>query len=207
MNLQLFQSLCYVINLFSSSITTVWLVCKYCDVPIVNPEFKAEQLDKYYKKIKHTFIHSFFGTVFLFHIVSRNFEKTPHTIHIMWYNVSLYVTLVEAAYYGYHRLVHMKYLYKTVHSTHHENRVVYPMDSMYVSVIDVMCYVSILHSPALFINMNYTEFLFCFYFYLTCGFLSHCKIMYDHHAVHHQKFKYNFCLVFPIYDHVFNTYK
>jgi len=38
------------------------------------------------------------------------------------------------------------------------------------------------------------------------GFVSHSTIAYYHHILHHKYYKYNYCLVFPIFDIIFDTY-
>ena len=51
------------------------------------------------------------------------------------------------------------------------------------------------------------EYMSILYFYITMGFVSHSSIAYKHHTLHHIYYKYNFCLVFPVFDMIFDTYR
>ena len=135
----------------------------------------------------------------------ERFDTNPHSFLQTVLNCAAYSIIAEMSYYVYHRAIHHKYLYKQIHSKHHENIVVYPLDSLYFTSIDVICYISCLHSPLLFIKMDWFEYFIAVYFYLTMGFLYHSNMCYTNHVIHHKLFKCNYCLVFPFFDIAFQT--
>ena len=74
-------------------------------------------------------------------------------------------------------------------------------------MIDIGIYIFCLHLPLVFVKMSLLEYCLGLYFYITMGFFSHSTFIYDHHTIHHKLFKCNFCLVFPLFDVVFDTHQ
>ena len=143
----------------------------------------------------------------LLYILYPFFHTFPHTFLQILGNVIFYSLVVEFFYYLYHRIIHTSPFYKMIHSIHHENIHLYPIDSLYFDMIDICSYILCLHLPILFIPLSFSEFFTGICFYVTMGYLSHSHIIYDHHRIHHKLFKWNYCLVFPIFDLLGGTYR
>lgn len=207
MFLQFVKSAFFVLSIFGSSIFTAYNLCKIKKIDFINPELikNKSKFGEYILTIGNTIFPVFTtSTLMNVYFVGR-FDTMKHSFLQTVLNCAAYSIIAEMSYYVYHRAIHHKYVYKQIHSKHHENVVVYPLDSLYFTSIDIICYVSCLHSPLLFVKMDWFEYFIAVYFYVTMGFLSHSTICYDHHVLHHKLFKCNYCLVFPFFDILFQT--
>jgi sterol desaturase/sphingolipid hydroxylase (fatty acid hydroxylase superfamily) len=61
--------------------------------------------------------------------------------------------------------------------------------------------------PFLTIPFTFQEYLLIQYFYFVIEYLSHTSAFFDHHVFHHKYYKWNYCVCFPIFDWIFQTYK
>lgn len=179
-------------------------ICKYNEVPFIHPK------NSIIKKI-NSIIPSVSMNCLLYTLVYRynsqsllllNERKTStfSIIHILEY-----IALLEFFFYFYHRLVHTKYLYKWVHSQHHVNMTVYPIDYLDVHVYEIIGIVASKSIPLYFIPLSDSECTFVYFIYIVGGFLTHSNFSVQFHSFHHKSFKYNYCCLFPIYDVVFGT--
>jgi len=134
-------------------------------------------------------------------------DKTPHSFIRSASNMAEYSLWIEFFYYAYHRAIHASHLYKWVHATHHENRTVYPIDTVHISVVDSVGLIITLVAPMWFVQVDVCEYGTIIYIYLTGAFLSHSDIIVDHHSRHHREFKCNYCFLFPVFDILCGTYK
>jgi sterol desaturase/sphingolipid hydroxylase (fatty acid hydroxylase superfamily) len=122
-------------------------------------------------------------------------------------NLFLYTMYVEFIYYFLHRIYHTRYLYRIIHKKHHETYDVYPIDAFYFSFIDTQSMFFSLGIPVYLLRMSFYEYFFVLYIYLTFAYISHSKILYDHHINHHKLMKYNYCMLIPYFDLLLKTYK
>jgi sterol desaturase/sphingolipid hydroxylase (fatty acid hydroxylase superfamily) len=122
-------------------------------------------------------------------------------------NITLYITMVELLYYGYHYWIHHSPFYKLIHAKHHESIQVYPMDTFYLEFWDMQSIVVSMSIPMFFVNLNMNEHIVTLYYYITVGYLSHSDAFYTHHETHHKYFKCNYCFTLPIVDKIFGTYR
>ena len=209
MFLQLLQSGLIVLGLFTASISTAYYICEIKKLPFMNPAYykDTEVRNKYYSQITQTMPPVFTGTTLLFNHASQYFRQDKMTAFQTGIYVLLYCVVIEIAYYLYHRMIHHKYVYKTIHSKHHENVVIYPLDSIYVGPLDIFLYITCLHIPIYLLRVDLFIYSICVYMYVSLGFISHSNILYNHHIIHHKLFRYNYCLVIPIFDIIFGTYR
>ena len=207
MFLQFFKSAFFVLSIFGSSIYTAYNLCKIKKIDFINPQLikNKSKFGEYMITIGKTIFPVFSTTTLINVYFMDRFDTNKHNLLQTLLNCAAYSIIAEMSYYVYHRAIHHKYFYKQIHSKHHENVVVYPLDSLYFTSIDVICYISCLHSPLLFVKMDWFEYFIAVYFYVTMGFLSHSTICYNHHVLHHKLFKCNYCLVFPFFDILFQT--
>ena len=209
MFLQLLPSGLIVLGLFTASISTAYYICEIKKLPFMNPAYykDTEVRNKYYSQITQTMPPVFIGTTLLFNHASQYFRQDKMTAFQTGIYLLLYCVVIEIAYYLYHRMIHHKYVYKTIHSKHHENVVIYPLDSIYVGPLDIFLYITCLHIPIYLLRVDLFIYSICVYMYVSLGFISHSNILYNHHIIHHKLFRYNYCLVIPIFDVIFATYR
>ena len=205
--MNIISSICIVSGAFSISTLTAYLICYFNKHPFFNPTITDEeryiQINEYFKNVPILILQS--GS--LMYIVSDNIiPYNQHTWFQSLYTIALYSVYIEAIYYTYHRLVH-KYGYSYIHKKHHKNVIVYPFDTFYLTGIDDFASIISIGIPVVFIKLTLLEQFIILYTYITSSYLSHSELFWSHHSIHHRFRKYNFCILFPIFDILFGTYK
>lgn len=200
-------SICIVSGAFSISTLTAYLICYFNKHPFFNPTItdkeRGIQIDEYFKNVPILILQS--GGLLYF--VSDNIVPyDQHTWFQSLYTITIYIVYIEAIYYTYHRLVH-KYGYSYIHKKHHKNVIVYPFDTFYLTGIDDFASIISIGIPIVFIKISLLEQFIILYTYITSSYLSHSELFWSHHSIHHKFRIYNFCILFPIFDVLFGTYK
>jgi len=196
-----------IVTTFSISTITSFLICSVNNYPFINPTFTNEEritrIDEYIKNVPLLI----FQSTGLMYIVSDNI--IPYGKH-NWieslYSICLYCLLIEAIYYIYHRIIH-KYYYTKVHKKHHTNIIVYPFDTFFLTDLDDLASIISIGVPIIFINISVYEQIIILYIYITTSYLSHSELYWSHHSIHHKLLNYNYCILFPIFDIIFGTYR
>lgn len=192
--------------LFMSTFTS-YATCKFYNYPFINPEYTVEKI---YNRSKTMVTNLFIitsETVFLTtNILYPRLDQQPHSLIHSSANIFLYVLCVELFYYTYHIWIHKNPLYKYIHADHHTSINVYPFDTFYINLYDYQFLILSLGVPLMIVKVNMFEHILTLYYYLTYSYLTHSKILGEHHHIHHKKFVYNFCLSIPIFDILFGTY-
>ena len=98
------------------------------------------------------------------------------------------------------------FLYKYSHKQHHQNVNVYPIDFLEFDYVDNVAQTLYINLPLYFVPMNHIDYSVIYYVYATGAFLIHSNIITNDHIIHHRMYKYNFCLLIPIFDIIFGTY-
>jgi sterol desaturase/sphingolipid hydroxylase (fatty acid hydroxylase superfamily) len=192
--------------LFMSTFTS-YVICKFYNYPFINPEYTVEKIYNRSKTmVTNIFIIST-ETVFLTtNILYPRLDERTHSLTHSTVNILLYLFYVELFYYTYHLWIHKNSLYKYVHADHHLSLDVYPFDTFYINLYDYQFLILSLGVPLIIVKVNMMEHILTLYYYLTYSYLTHSKILCDHHHIHHKRFVYNFCLSIPIFDILFGTY-
>jgi sterol desaturase/sphingolipid hydroxylase (fatty acid hydroxylase superfamily) len=158
----------------------------------------------FYKKIKLIpILFYFMNTNVLFYGFSQKyitFQSEYRILPIIEYTIGF-----EALFYIWHRISHIPILYKRLHSHHHVNYIVYPMDFIDVNWIDSFGFHICMNLPLYIIPLYSLEFLTWYFTMITSGFLLHSPVLGRHHIEHHKYFHCNYCFLFPIFDHLFQT--
>jgi sterol desaturase/sphingolipid hydroxylase (fatty acid hydroxylase superfamily) len=192
--------------LFMSTFTS-FIICKIYNYPFINPEYSVEKI---YNRSKTMVTNLFIitsETVFLTaNILYPRLDQQPHSLIHTTSNIFLYVLCVELFYYTYHIWIHKNPLYKYIHADHHLSLDVYPFDTFYINLYDYQFLILSLGVPLMIVKVNMMEHILTLYYYLTYSYLTHSKLLGEHHHIHHKKFVYNFCLSIPIFDILFGTY-
>jgi sterol desaturase/sphingolipid hydroxylase (fatty acid hydroxylase superfamily) len=196
-----------IVFTFTISTFTSFLICYVNNYSFMNPTFSNEKrmtkINEYIRNVPLLICQS----TGLMYIVSDNI--IPHGRNNLvesLYSMCLYCLIIEANYYLYHRLIH-KYFYTNVHKKHHENIIVYPFDTFYLTTLDDLASIVSIGSPIIFINITVYEQILILYLYITSSYLSHSELYWSHHSIHHKLLNYNYCILFPIFDIIFSSYK
>jgi len=197
-----------VVGTFSASTITAMLLCHYNNVHFFNPNQSNYQFYSRFKQVIVSTSSVLFYSVLVGSIFVTNFmDTTPHTILQSLANIIRYSVTVEFLYYVYHRIIHTRYFYKSIHSMHHQNIEVYPFDTFFMTRVDAIFLIGSLGAPLALLRLNLVEHILCVYIYGTAAYLEHSNILVTHHVKHHKLLFCNFCIVNPIFDILCGTYK
>jgi len=196
-----------IVFTFSISTITAFLICYANNYSFMNPTFSNEKrmtrIKEYIKNVPLLICQS----TGLMYIVSDNIIPYGRNNWVeSLYSMCLYCLIIEANYYLYHRIIH-KYFYANVHKKHHTNVIVYPFDTFYLTSLDDLASIISIGSPIIFINISVYEQIIILYIYITSSYLSHSELYWSHHSIHHKLLNYNYCILFPIFDIIFGTYR
>jgi sterol desaturase/sphingolipid hydroxylase (fatty acid hydroxylase superfamily) len=196
-----------IISTFTMSTITSFLICYTNNYSFINPTFsnekKMSRINEYISNVPLLICQS----TGLMYIVSDNIIPYGRNNWIeSLYSMCLYCLLIEANYYIYHRIIH-KYFYVNVHKQHHSNVIVYPFDTFYLTSLDDLASIISIGMPIIFINISVYEQIIILYLYITSSYLSHSELYWSHHSIHHKLLNYNYCILFPIFDIIFGTYR
>uniref|UniRef100_A0A6C0DPY3 Fatty acid hydroxylase domain-containing protein n=1 Tax=viral metagenome TaxID=1070528 RepID=A0A6C0DPY3_9ZZZZ len=187
---------------FYGGYTTI-AICHYLNKEFYHPTMTITDVDTL--KMRALPSLAFSGTLtYLYH------KKSDNVSHSWFYSsliMASYVILVELCYYVYHRTVHTKPFLKVIHENYHSKINTYPIDFLNLSFIDSFFYVACLHIPTYILPMNLNEFFIGIYFFTTLGFIMHSDIITNAYTIHHRNLNCNYCLLFPIFDKWFATYR
>jgi sterol desaturase/sphingolipid hydroxylase (fatty acid hydroxylase superfamily) len=196
-----------IVTTFSISTLTAFLICYANNYPFINPTFNnKERITRINENIKNVPLLIFQSTGLMYVMCGNIIPYGQHTWFESFYSICLYCIFIEAIYYVYHRTIH-KYYYANVHKKHHKNVIVYPFDTFFLTDLDDLASILSLGMPIIFINISVCEQIIILYLYITTSYLSHSELCWTHHSIHHKLLNYNYCILFPIFDIIFGTYK
>ena len=202
-----FFSMYIIVGTFSISTISACFICYLHNYSFLNPMLTKEeqivQLNEYVTNVPVLLVQS----TGIMYIISDNLiPYGQHTWFESSFSMVIYCLLIEAIYYAYHRVIH-KYYYVNIHKKHHSNIIVYPIDTFCLTEIDEIATIISIALPTIFIKISVIEQALILYIYITSFYLSHSNIYWNHHAIHHKLIKYNYCLLIPVFDVIFGTYK
>ncbi len=140
--------------------------------------------------------------------------------------LATHILVVEPLYYGYHRLLHTRFLYKHHHYLHHLSVVPEPNTSFTFTLAERASYTALFALPVLAAShlgalsvIGLTLYLVIFDIANAIGHLnfefpgktsgrSRWRLFFytpSFHARHHSTFIHNFSLFMPVFDHLFKT--
>ena len=205
--MNLFISFGIIASTFAISTITSFFICYANNCPFINPTFsKEERMTRINEYIRNVPLLIFQSTGLMYIVSDNILPYGKHTWFESLSSICVYCILIEANYYVYHRMIH-KYYYANVHKKHHANIIVYPFDSFYLTSLDDLASIVSIGMPIIFINLSLYEAMFIFYLYITASYLSHSELYWSHHSIHHKLLNYNYCILFPIFDIIFGTYR
>jgi len=76
-----------------------------------------------------------------------------------------------------------------------------------VTELDDLASIISIGMPIIFVNISVYEQMIILYIYITTSYLSHSELYWSHHSIHHKLLNYNYCILFPIFDVIFGTYR
>lgn len=116
--------------------------------------------------------------------------------------------------YWWHRAMHTRWLYSTMHKIHHANKAPRPFDDMLIHPVEALGYYCILYSPPFLYTMHVSSFIAYMVIMGLAGVLDHSGIMAtvpgfycaSDHDRHHSKFNVNFGFPNPWLDILHGTF-
>jgi sterol desaturase/sphingolipid hydroxylase (fatty acid hydroxylase superfamily) len=196
-----------IVSAFSISTITTFFICYANGYPFTNPTFSNEKrMTRINEYIRNIPLLIFQSTGLMYFVSDNIIPYGQHTWVESLYSMCLYCVLIEANYYIYHRIIH-KYYYVNVHKKHHMNVIVYPFDTFFLTELDDLASIVSIGVPIIFINISVYEQLIILYIYITSSYLSHSELYWSHHSIHHKFLNCNYCILFPIFDIIFGTYR
>ena len=205
--MNLFYAFSIIFGTFTASTLTAYCICAYNNYPFVNPNMKhVTRVERMIDLVKNIPLLVCYSTGLLYSMSDNILPYGHHTWIESYISIVSYFIFIEANYYIYHRFIH-KYYYVAIHKKHHENVIVYPFDTFYLTNLDDFASIISLAFPLAFIKISIVEQVFITYIYVTSSYLSHSELFWKHHSIHHKLLNYNFCILFPIFDILFGTYK
>ena len=196
-----------IVSTFSISTITSFVICYVNNYPFINPTFSNEErITRINEYIRNVPVLIFQATGLMYIVSDNIIPYGKHTWFESLYSMFLYCILIEANYYIYHRIIH-KYYYSKVHKKHHTNIIVYPFDTFFLTDLDDLASIISIGLPIIFINISVCEQMIILYVYITTSYLSHSELYWSHHSIHHKLLNYNYCILFPIFDIIFGTYR
>jgi len=204
---KLVYSTCLVFGIFISSTLTAYTICILCKQPFANPSLTNQQVWERIVDISKTLMiilsQAVIATAFLWHkILPMSAHNCIRTIT----TILLFSILIEFFYYIYHRIIH-KFFFEQIHKQHHLNQDVYPLDTFDFTLFDSLGLVISIGLPLLILEVTILEQFVVLYIYIISSYLSHSRLLYDHHHKHHYLGHCNYCIFLPIFDILFGTYK
>ncbi|RHN60529.1 putative aldehyde oxygenase (deformylating) [Medicago truncatula] len=171
-------------------------------------------------------------TALMFYILYTIF---PMAANLPWWRTDgviltaiLHAGPVEFLYYWLHRALHHHYLYSRYHSHHHSSIVTEPITAVTHPFAEMLAYFTLFLIPmltTLFMKKSSVVALYGYIFYIDfmnnmghCNFEFFPKKLFSYfpqlkyltytpsfHSLHHTKFRSNYSLFMPIYDHIYGT--
>ena len=196
-----------IIGTFSASTITAYIICAYNNYTFINPNMKhVTRVDRMIDLVKNVPLLLIQSVGFMYMTSDNIIPYGQHTWLESYQTIIVYCLFIEANYYAYHRFIH-KYYYTDIHKKHHENVIVYPFDTFHLTQLDDLALVISLGLPLFFIQISMVEHILTLYMYITTAYLSHSEFFWNHHSIHHRFLHSNFCILFPVFDILFGTYK
>jgi len=196
-----------IVASFSISTITAFFIYYVNNYPFINPTFSNEKrINRINEYIRNVPLLIFQSTGLMYIVSDNIIPYGKHNWFESLYSICLYCLLIEAIYYIYHRIIH-KYYYTNVHKKHHTNIIVYPFDTFFLTDLDDLASIISIGMPIIFINISVYEQIIILYIYITTSYLSHSELYWSHHSIHHKLLNYNYCILFPIFDIIFGTYR
>lgn len=155
------------------------------------------------KSYTNVIIQHYFNSNLVYLVVSPYLVQNTSEYHIVSWVV--YPLSFELIYYIWHRILHLKLLYKYFHAHHHVNYIVYPMDFLDLDYIDNLGLVVGINLPVFWTPLNPHEYFMWYFAILFSGFLLHSNRFNDHHVLHHRHFHCNYSFLLPVFDILFGT--
>jgi sterol desaturase/sphingolipid hydroxylase (fatty acid hydroxylase superfamily) len=201
------HSICIIINPFILSTISAIYIFNYYKYPFISPVYSISKIKDRIKDMNNSIPALLASSIAVNYIIYPYIlPNNRHNELEICYSILSYCILIEFIYYVYHRLIHF-YGYKTVHKKHHKNVNIYPFDTFFFTYIDDIALIYSLGIPVIFLRITYFEQFIVLYMYITCSYISHSKLFWKHHVIHHELLCYNYCILFPIFDILCNTYK
>jgi sterol desaturase/sphingolipid hydroxylase (fatty acid hydroxylase superfamily) len=163
-----------------------------------------------YKKKDYVlcFLYYYINVNILYSFLSSPpYERIIDSTEFSVVNILTYTLSFEGAFYIWHRMSHLPCVYRYLHSHHHVNYHVEPMDFIDVDYIDSLGFHVCMHMPLVIIPLHSLEYLTWYFVMNTSGFLLHSDLLGEHHQLHHKYFHCNYGFLIPVFDYAFGTYR
>jgi len=206
--LDILNSFITITSIFSFSTLTAYLICRITGIEFINPQYNKSLIEYRLKEMGKSVIALLVPSSYVMYTINNKLlDSNSHTGLETVSNISMLILITEGSYYIYHRLVHRFGNYISIHKHHHSVKNIYPFDTYNISFLDELGLVLSLASPNLFLKLTFFELYTFLWFYITCSYLVHSDKLVKTHYLHHVYYNCNYCILFPIFDIIFGTYK
>jgi len=142
-------------------------------------------------------LHNF---ILLIHSMDAFITSELFILLRIW-NICKYILLLEFVAYIYHRFVHSP-VFSNFHN-HSLDSNLYIKHYFITSKPDIIARTLCFHLPIRMVSITYNDFMGVYMFYIYMEYTNYMRNFYNIHIVTK---KYNYSLLFPIYDVLFGTY-
>jgi len=206
-----------MISLFWIHFSSYWLFCKFFysyDRKFIDKSINNK--NKYYKAIKVSLLNQIFITLPIFYLLQNYINNAiirsqNDTLIIIFIKLLFMLNISNLLFYISHRILHIKNIFKYIHSKHHEFINPVAPASLYAHPIEhIICNNLIFLLPYIYFGfpLIITYMIIIFGTLLTT--LSHVEYKFKYldidHIYHHKYYKYNFGFGGGYIDKLFNTY-
>ena len=204
---RLYYSTCIILHPFILATLTAISICQYYKYPFISPKYTVKKIAHRLQEMSQSIPILLGQSIIFTYLVYPNIQPNEsHDITTMILVIICYISMIEFNYYIYHRYIHQKY-YIDIHKKHHQIVEVYPFDTFFLTYIDDTALILSLGIPVIILPVTFIEQFIVLYTYITCSYLSHSNLFWNHHVIHHKYLNCNYCILFPIFDILCKTYR
>lgn len=197
-----------IMGTFSLSTITSFIILYVNKYPFINTKYKHEKrIDRLFTILSHIPLLLLESILFMYIVSDNIVGYDEHTIIQSIHSIVIYCAFIEVNYYLCHKCID-NYYYLDVDKKHpHNNIIVYPFDTFYMTSLHDTTLVISLGLPIFFIEITTIEHFLVLYMYITSAYLSHSTLCWKHHDINDQFIYCNYYVLFPMFDICFGTYK
>lgn len=202
------ESFLTIASIFAFSTLTAYAICKVTRTNFINPDYSKSLIETRLKEMGQSVLGVLIPSSCIMYMLKDGLlRSSSHSNFQTFSNISMMVLITEGTFYIYHYSVHKFVSYISIHRYHHSVTNIYPFDTFHVTNLDEISLMLSLVAPRLFLTLTFFEVYATLWLYITGAYLVHSKELVKTHYYHHLYYNCNYCILFPIYDVIFGTFR